>query len=301
MITKVTTQYFKRFEQQEFPLEPLTLLAGPNNCGKSTLLQAIMVWNLAMQRWIEKKGPGSGSKAKERAGAPITRQEFSALPLREALKRVTSLELLLAESAHGIVYLEGNTDFDLLKAWAEVLDHPLKDWFKAFPFWHNNQGRSPSEARAHYFSLKAVRPDLRAVLVLDGDNRNLPDREISADGLTILRWERYESESYLIHPSALERFITQEKGELFASAALSYLREQIPPAFLKDPLQTSAFLRSEPVSKTLLPELLRQADLSTEITKSDYFLIARGMRKSEIPAEVGEKLTQIQTTVASKH
>jgi hypothetical protein len=81
MITKVTTQYFKRFEQQEFPLEPLTLLAGPNNCGKSTLLQAIMVWNLAMQRWIEKKGPGSGSKAKERAGAPITRQEFSALPL----------------------------------------------------------------------------------------------------------------------------------------------------------------------------------------------------------------------------
>ena len=54
MITKVTTQYFKRFEQQEFPLEPLTLLAGPNNCGKSTLLQALMVWNLAMQRWIEK-------------------------------------------------------------------------------------------------------------------------------------------------------------------------------------------------------------------------------------------------------
>ena len=31
MITKITTQYFKRFEAQEFPLEPLTLLAGPNN------------------------------------------------------------------------------------------------------------------------------------------------------------------------------------------------------------------------------------------------------------------------------
>lgn len=27
MITKITTQYFKRFETQEFPLEPLTLLA----------------------------------------------------------------------------------------------------------------------------------------------------------------------------------------------------------------------------------------------------------------------------------
>ena len=81
MIIKITTQYFKRFETQEFPLEPLTLLAGPNNSGKSTLLQAAMVWNLGMQKWWEKKGPGSGSKAKDRPGAPITRQEFTALPL----------------------------------------------------------------------------------------------------------------------------------------------------------------------------------------------------------------------------
>ena len=56
MITKITTQYFKRFETQEFPLESLTLLAGPNNSGKSTLLQAAMVWNLGMQKWWEKKG-----------------------------------------------------------------------------------------------------------------------------------------------------------------------------------------------------------------------------------------------------
>jgi len=569
MITKVTTQYFKRFEQQDFPLEPLTLLAGPNNCGKSTLLQAVMVWNLAMQRWIEKKGPGSGSKATERAGAPITRQEFSALPLpsmdqlwtdthtslrkdegkqgaprpmvitlegngadggtwklgfefrysgpeqihvkpvaahledlekarrevsviyvppfsgigvnetrydrpyqdmlvgqgkggdilrnlllevseksgpagwdelkgiveevfqyrllppvyvgapyitcqylkgipkgtrfgglspldvsttgsgfhqvllilafmfarpsslilldepdahlhvllqkqlydilrtlcharkgqlviathsevlidttnprqivsfyrqphplasendrdqvREALKRVTSLELLLAESANGIVYLEGNTDFDLLKAWAELLDHPLKQWFKSSPFWHNNQGRSPKEARAHYFSLKAVRPDLRAVLLLDGDNRNMPDREISADGLTILRWDRYETESYLIHPSALERFFRKQESEVFAREALSYLRDQLPPAFFKDPLQSSPFLRSEPVSKTLLPELLTRAALSTKITKSDYFLIAREMLASEIPQEVDDKLAEIQKIVGFSH
>ena len=215
--------------------------------------------------------------------------------VREALKRVTSLDLLLAENSKGILYLEGNTDFDLLKAWAEVLGHPLSQWFKSLPFWHNNQGRSPKEARAHFFSLKAVRSGLKAILLLDGDNRAMPDREISADGLNILRWERYEAESYLLHPMSLERFLTKEKGELFANRALNFLRDQMPPAFFKDPLQSNASLRSEPASKTLLPQLLELAGVA--ITKSDYFLIAAQMDKEEIPAEVEEKLDLIKALV----
>lgn len=566
MITKITTHYFKRFETQEFSLEPLTLLAGPNNSGKSTLLQAAMVWNLGLQKWWEKKGPGSGSKAKDRPGAAITRQEFTALPLpsmdqlwtdthtslrkdegkqgaprplvitlhgidndnnewkvgfefrysgpeqihakpvaedlphldrahedisviyvppfsgigvnetrhdrpyqdmlvgqgkagdilrnlllevaeagdgqewqrlegivsevfgyrllkpayagtpyitcqylkgiptgkgygglppldvsttgsgfhqvllilafmfarpsslilldepdahlhvllqkqlydilrrlcherkgqlliathsevlidntspeqivsfyrephplasdsdrdqvREALKRITSLELLLAENAKGILYLEGTTDFDLLKAWATVLDHPLKKWFDGLPFWHNNQGRSPKEARAHYFALKAIQPNLKAALLLDGDNRSLPDREITADGLTILRWERYEAESYLLHPASLERFLEAENGALFAKPAIDYLREQLPPAFFHSPLEASAFLRAEPASKTLLPELLTKADIT--ISKSDYFLLAQQMRAEEVPPEVLEKLNTISRMVNSE-
>jgi predicted ATPase len=559
MITKVTTEYFKQFEKQEFPLDAFSLLAGPNNSGKSTLMQAVMVWKLAMQRWIEKKGPGSGTKAKERTGAPITRQEFSALPLpsmdqlwtdthtslrrdegkqgaprpliialhgkddsgeewkmgfefrysgpeqihvkpvaedignlarardevgvvyippfsgiganetrydrpyqemligqgkagdilrnlllevaerddgkewdelesiiervfnyrllkpayggtpyitcqylkdipkgrgfgglppldvsttgsgfhqvllilaflfarpstlilldepdahlhvllqkqlydilrtlchqrksqlviathsevlidtvapeqilsfyrdphpltsktgrsqvREALKRISSLDLLLAESAYGVLYLEGNTDFNLLRAWAEVLDHPLKEWFRELPFWHNNQGCSPKEAARHYFSLKAVRADLKGILLLDGDNRDLPDREIRADGLSLLRWERYEAESYLLHPDSLFRFIEQEKGGLFANSALDYLKEQLPPAFFKNPLETSAFLKAEPASKTLIPELLGKADMS--LGKNDYVLFAEQMKPKEIPNEVSEKLDAI--------
>ena len=563
MINKVTTEYFKQFDSQEFPLGSFSLLAGPNNSGKSTLMQAVMVWNLAMQRWIEKKGPGSGSKAKERSGAPITRQEFSALPLpsmdqlwtdthtslrrdegkpgsprplvitlhgqdqggdkwklgfefryngpeqihvkpvaedmenleraqaevgvvyippfsgigvnetrydrpyqdmlvgqgkggdilrnlllevserddgkdwdeleaiiervfqyrllkpayggtpyitcqylkgipkgrglgglppldvsttgsgfhqvllilaflyarpsslilldepdahlhvllqkqlhdilrslchqrksqlvvathsevlidsvdpeqilsfykqphplasntdrdqvREALKRVSSLDLLLAENAQGILYLEGNSDFDLLRVWANVLNHPVKAWFDDLPFWHNNQGRSPKEAGAHFFSLKAIRPEVQGLLLLDGDNRDLPDREIRSDGLTILRWERYEAESYLLHPDALHRFIGAETGDLFANTAIAYLKEQLPPAFFKAPLESSAFLKAEPASKTLLPELLKRAGVVLQ--KSDYFLIAEKMTPEEISPEVREKLDAIYAVV----
>ena len=192
----------------------------------------------------------------------------------------------------GILYLEGTTDFDLLKAWAEVLDHPLRHWFNSLPFWHNNQGRNPKEARAHFFALKAIRPELKAVLLLDGDNRNLPDRELAGDGLTILRWDRYEAESYLLHPESLRRFFEAEcGGPLFAKPALDYLHEQLPPAFFNAPLEASAFLRAEPASKTLLPELLSRADVA--ISKSDYFLIARQMRPEEIPAELTENLNTI--------
>jgi hypothetical protein len=215
--------------------------------------------------------------------------------VREALKRVTSLELLLAENAKGILYLEGSTDFDLLKAWAGVLDHPLNRWFNGLPFWHNNQGRSPKEARAHFFALKAIRPNLKAVLLLDGDNRNMLDREITADGLTILRWERYEAESYLLHPESLRHFLNAEKEPLFAKQAMDYLQDQLPPAFFHSPLEVSAFLRAEPASKTLLPALLAKAEAA--ISKSDYFLLAQNMKPEEIPSEVEDKLNAIYQLV----
>lgn len=50
MISKVTIQNFKRFrEPTEFILKPegVTFLAGGNNSGKSTLLQALAVWEFA--------------------------------------------------------------------------------------------------------------------------------------------------------------------------------------------------------------------------------------------------------------
>jgi hypothetical protein len=83
MITRVKVSYFKRFESEVFNLSDHIVLAGPNNSGKTTLLQAIAVWNLALQKWTSRRGPETGKKAKERTGVPITRKDFTAIPLRE--------------------------------------------------------------------------------------------------------------------------------------------------------------------------------------------------------------------------
>ena len=76
---------------------------------------------------------------------------------------------------------------------------------------------------------------------------------------------------------------------------MDYLREQLPPAFFRAPLEASTFLRAEPASKTLLPELLSIA--SVPLPKSEYFLLAEQMKREEIPVEVEEKLNAIHRLV----
>jgi len=54
VIRAVTIRRFKRFEEVTFKLTGRhVVLAGPNNMGKTTILQAIAAWSLAFQRWKE--------------------------------------------------------------------------------------------------------------------------------------------------------------------------------------------------------------------------------------------------------
>jgi hypothetical protein len=171
------------------------------------------------------------------------------------------------------------------------LGHPVYTWFTHSPFWHSNQGRSPREAREHFFALRAVKPDLKGYLLLDGDNRNLPDHDIRADGLAVGRWTRYEAESYLIQPDALQRYVEIAGTPLFAAGGVQYLRDELPGAVLRDPLGEHDYLNRTPASKTVLPGFLRAAQVT--LPKNDYYLIAEQMRPEEIVPEVRQTLDDI--------
>ncbi len=80
MIRKVVIKNFKRFKKVEFDLPGHVVLAGPNNTGKTTLLQAIAAWSLAFDRWKQLNGFHRHGGAYTKA--PIARQAFSAVPLR---------------------------------------------------------------------------------------------------------------------------------------------------------------------------------------------------------------------------
>jgi predicted ATPase len=79
VINRVVLRRFKRFDEVEFRLPDHVVLAGPNNTGKTTLLQAIAAWELALRRWKELN---DYNVRMAYTFAPIARQAFSSVPLR---------------------------------------------------------------------------------------------------------------------------------------------------------------------------------------------------------------------------
>lgn len=80
MITKVVLRRFKRFKEIEVPLGDHVVFAGPNNLGKTTVLQAISAWSLAFSRWSQRGDFARHGKFYSKAH--ITRQTFSSVSLR---------------------------------------------------------------------------------------------------------------------------------------------------------------------------------------------------------------------------
>ena len=63
-----------------FDLNGHVVIAGPNNSGKTTLLQAIATWHLVLARWRELHDFQRHGTAYTKA--PIARQAFYSVPLR---------------------------------------------------------------------------------------------------------------------------------------------------------------------------------------------------------------------------
>jgi len=79
VIRKVAISRFKRFRDIEFELPGHVVIAGPNNTGKTTFLQALASWALARDKW---RALNDCNKRNGYARAPIARQDFYSVPLR---------------------------------------------------------------------------------------------------------------------------------------------------------------------------------------------------------------------------
>jgi len=218
--------------------------------------------------------------------------------VREALRALTTLELLLADQGKGVLYVESGSDQSILQAWADVLDHPARAVLRN-GLVHPLGGHRPSEARRHFFGLQAVRPGARGLLLLDRDHRDVSDHELATQGLAVRRWGRYEIENYLLVPAALERFAAgwfgvrpaQQARDLFSARMRRAVERLFPPAALADPLGSPGVLAAVKASEDILPQLLSEAGV--DLPKTDYYQIAAVMRPEEVHPDVRSMLEAI--------
>lgn len=76
MITRLTLRNFKSIGEQVYDFTQFDLLVGRNNCGKSTVLQAMAIWQFCVDEFHRSKRTGN-------TGIQVVLPNFTALPVPE--------------------------------------------------------------------------------------------------------------------------------------------------------------------------------------------------------------------------
>lgn len=148
--------------------------------------------------------------------------------IKTTLKQYGAEHYVKARERGYVVYVEGGTDLDMLRALAEKLSHPVATFWDDrinsyyvqdnFPEQTLNselervEGGFGATPKEHFFALRQLIPDLNGLAILDNDGRGRAG--FQEGGLTITYWRRYEAENYFITPGLLERYAVSEYGEM---------------------------------------------------------------------------------------
>lgn len=223
--------------------------------------------------------------------------------VRKALALLGFEQFLQAETKGWVLYLEGSTDLEALRALAQVTNHEaagvLEDPFVCYV---SNQA---GKAREHFFGLAEAYPRLIGAAVFD----NTPDVTVQAHAqLKEIKWTRRELENYFCQPFLLRRWVEQGAltADLFKRAEIEQNRkameeaitENTAPVALKD--SDHSFWQKNKVSDEYLPAVFgaffKKLGLPNSMNKSDYCQLARLLKTEEVSPEVKEVLDLILKT-----
>jgi energy-coupling factor transporter ATP-binding protein EcfA2 len=150
----------------------------------------------------------------------------SKVNVENSLKVFGTENYVKARDTGYVLYVEGSTDVDMLRALAERLAHPvlekLDERLNSY-YVQNNYPEVTLESelnrvgmgygvmpREHFKNMRSLLPNLRGLAILDNDGRNRG--ESIEGGLQITYWRRYEAENYFITPDLLQRYSLNHYG-----------------------------------------------------------------------------------------
>lgn len=219
--------------------------------------------------------------------------------VRKALRDIGFDQYSQAELTGWVLYLEDATDFAILQAFAQVLNHPASACLER-PFVHYVATNLPQRAREHFHGLREAKPDLVGVAVFDRLDKELQP----TPALRERAWRRREIENYFCTERVLTAYAAAiPTDDLFGSALqerrLDAMRESVrevrealqtlgkPDAWSPDVKATDDFL--DPLFKKFFGKL----GMPLAFRKSEYHHLARFLSADDIDPEVAEVLDEI--------
>ena len=259
--------------------------------------------------------------------------------IRNSLKYFGADHYIKARERGYVLYVEGGTDVDMLRALAERLKHPIAAvWDERInTFYVQNsypdisleselervEGGFGDTPRVHFNGLNGLLPDLKGLAILDNDGLN---RQGSTEGrLTFTYWRRYEAENYFVTPDVLRRYALGDKAapQLFDASELevdevldALVLEQVfesieadfqawkqaPPEAARIVWEAKTQrLKLSTFAEEFFRRLAGRMSSSMLLTKGELHRLMAVVDPKTIPAEVSEKLDllQILFTVAA--
>jgi AAA15 family ATPase/GTPase len=152
--------------------------------------------------------------------------------IKSVLREIGYEEFLIARQRPFLLYFEGTTDLDFIKAYCKKLG--LENIYrfideKVYPY---PVGNDVSKVRSHFDALKKFIPSLKGYAIFDNLRRQIDNGQL---GLHIKQWKRNEIENYLPLPQTLLSFgDTQTFGAIWQNRFKKIVEENIPPAAITD-------------------------------------------------------------------
>jgi len=217
----------------------------------------------------------------------------------KALRDIGFEHYYQAEETGWVLYLEGSTDLAMLRAFADVLDHPARQHLER-PFVHY-VANQPRKAQEHFYALREAKRDLVGIAIYDRLEANLPDNPALAQRM----WKRRELENYLCQRETLLAFAEdqgrKEVGELFAAVWRSNMEqaiEQIEGALKtleKDPWSAD-IKASDEFLEPLFRRFYESLGLPNLMRKTDFHILATFVPAEKVDQEIREALDAIDET-----
>ena len=147
-----------------------------------------------------------------------------------AMSDVSNEEMAQLRESPFLVYVEGDSDERLLRAWAEATgasEAMAKVRFKAMGGGSKHEMKSRAEA--HFTALRQIEPSACRLVLFDFDSNDKAFHP-PADNKNLVEWGRKNIENYLLVPDAWKRAAQQALGALLAVPAVreidAYFAEQ---------------------------------------------------------------------------